>query len=101
MAALQKGDLVLVTGATGLIGAWVVDQSLAAGLKVRIVSRTQEKAKSLTDALKKKYPDGHVEVAIVPDMQKQGAYDEAVKGESRSRMLAPGDLETDQILLQA
>lgn len=71
-----------MTGATGLIGAWVADQSLAAGLKVRIVSRTQEKAKSLTEALKKKYPDGHVEVAIVPDMQSEGAWKEAIKGES-------------------
>ena len=95
MAALQKGDLVLVTGATGLIGAWVADQSLAAGLKVRVVSRTEKKAKVLSAALKKKYPEGHVEVAIVSDMQVDGAWDEAVKGEldSSATLFLPAVLE--------
>lgn len=82
-----------MTGAAGLIGARVVDQSRAAGLKVRIVTRTEEKVKSLIDTLESKYSDGQVEVSIVADMNKKGAYDEAIKGELPIHFVLLGEIK--------
>lgn len=82
MSVLQKGDLVLVTGATGYIGSHVVEELIAAGYKVRGTSRTSEKAQYLVDYINKTFGNGHLEVVEVPDMVAEGAYDEAVKGVS-------------------
>ncbi|CAO1619685.1 unnamed protein product [Sympodiomycopsis kandeliae] len=77
---LAKGDLVLVTGASGWLGSHVAESALEHGLRVRLVSRAQEKVQPLADALGEQFGSDRVQVAIVPDFVKSGAYDEAVKG---------------------
>ncbi|KAM0721984.1 hypothetical protein Q7P37_002910 [Cladosporium fusiforme] len=80
MTTLQKGDLVLVTGATGYIGNHVVEELIASGYHVRGTSRNAGKAKFLVDFINKKFGQGYLEIVNVPDMTDDSAYDEAVKG---------------------
>lgn len=82
MATIQKGDTVLVTGATGYIGNHVVEQLVADGYRVRGTSRNASKAQFLIDYIDKKFGKGKLEVVDVPDMIDEHAYDEAVKGVS-------------------
>lgn len=82
MTTIQKGDTVLVTGATGYIGSHVVEELLAAGYKVRGTSRTKDKAAYLTDLMDKKFGRGSLEIVEVPDMIADDAYTDAVKGVS-------------------
>ncbi len=74
--ALPKGSLILVTGSTGFIGANVVYEALEAGYKVRGTSRSKESAAKLEDRLNH---NPNYSTAIVPDVQREGAWDEAVK----------------------
>lgn len=78
-APLAKGELVLVTGATGFIGAHVVEQALAAGLRVRATARSEGKAAAVRAYFEPRYP-GHFETVLVPDMMAPGAYDAAIAG---------------------
>ena len=75
-AALPKGSLILVTGATGFIGANVVYEALQAGYKVRGTSRSKGSAAKLEASI-----DHHpnYSTAIVPDVSVEGAWDDAVK----------------------
>ena len=82
MTTIQKGDTVLVTGATGYIGNHVVDELIVAGYKVRGTSRNANKAKFLIDYIEKKHGENQLEIVDVPDMVDEHAYDEAVKGVS-------------------
>lgn len=82
MTTIQKGDTVLVTGATGYIGSHVVEEMLAAGYKVRGTSRTKDKAAYLTNLMDKKFGIGNLEIVEVPDMIADDAYTNAVKGVS-------------------
>lgn len=82
MSTIQKGDTVLVTGATGYIGNHVVYELVTAGYKVRGTSRDHTKAQFIVDAIEKKFGKGHLEIVDVPDMIAEDAYDEAVKGVS-------------------
>jgi nucleoside-diphosphate-sugar epimerase len=82
MTTIQKGDIVLVTGATGYIGSHVVEELLAAGYKVRGTSRTKDKAAYLTNVMDKKFGKGNLEIVEVPDMIADDAYTDAVKGVS-------------------
>lgn len=82
MTTIQKGDTVLVTGATGYIGSHVVEELLAAGYKVRGTSRTKDKAAYLTDIMDKRFGKGKLEIVEVPDMIADDAYTDAVKGVS-------------------
>lgn len=75
--AIPQGSLILVTGTTGYIGANIVQEALDAGFKVRGTVRSQDKA----DKSKKLFHNNpNYETVLVPDMQPDGAYDEAVKG---------------------
>ncbi len=80
MSALPKGSLVLVTGANGWIASHVVDQLLQAGFNVRGTSRDASKAEWLQDYVAETYGTQRFEVAVVPDMSVEGAFDDAVKG---------------------
>ncbi|RDW88391.1 hypothetical protein BP6252_00423 [Coleophoma cylindrospora] len=80
--AIPEGSLVLVTGVNGYIASHVADQILEAGYKVRGTSRTLEKGNAVKAALEKKHGAGKVEIVVVEDMEKEGAFDEAVKGVS-------------------
>jgi uncharacterized protein YbjT (DUF2867 family) len=78
--AIPKDSLILVTGINGFIGSHVADQLLKAGYRVRGTTRTIAKVQNLCAMWEKKFGAGRVEIATVPDMSKEGAFDEAVKG---------------------
>lgn len=70
--ALQKGELILVTGATGHIGATTVEAALKAGLRVRATARTEAKADQLRAYFSPRYGQAF-ETSIVPDMRAPNA----------------------------
>lgn len=68
---------ILVTGASGYIGANVVKEALDAGYKVRGTARTEEKAANT----RKIFESSNYSTAIVSDFSKPShEIDEAVKG---------------------
>ncbi|KAJ6470241.1 D-lactaldehyde dehydrogenase [Mycena vitilis] len=75
MSTSQK---VLVSGANGFVASYVVRNLLDKGYLVRGTVRSAEKGKHLTQ-LFAKYGD-KFELAVVPDIGQEGAFDEAVKG---------------------
>jgi len=77
MPAVAAGR-VLVTGVNGYIGIWVARVLLEKGYTVRGTVRSEGKAQHIRQLFK---PFGEqFETAIVPDITKAGAFDEAVKG---------------------
>ncbi len=80
---MAKGDLVLLTGATGFLGFQVLVDALKAGYHVRVAVRSEAKLSKVLNSpsIEALHPTpeqlSHV---VVPDMAKPGAYDEAVKG---------------------
>ena len=83
MTIIQKGDTILVTGATGYIGNHVVDELITAGYMVRGTYRNASKAKLLVDYIEKKHGNKNLlEIVDIPDMVDEHAYDDAVKGVS-------------------
>lgn len=79
-SAIPQGSTVLVTSANGYTGSHVADQLLLAGFKVRGTTRDASKAKWTQELFDKKYGTGKYESIVVPDMNADGAYDEAAKG---------------------
>lgn len=75
--ALPKGSLILVTGASGYIGAHVVNEALEAGYRVRGTARSQEKCESSKKNFNNN-PD--YSTAVVANFQVESAFDEAMKG---------------------
>jgi NAD(P)-dependent dehydrogenase (short-subunit alcohol dehydrogenase family) len=100
-SAYKQSDLVLVTGANGFIAQHVVDQLLAlpAGPRVRATVRSDGTAKQIASF----YADnplakGRLEVVVIPDIAKPGAFNDAVKS-----VLPPASVScilprTDQML---
>ncbi|GAA5859394.1 hypothetical protein JCM8547_002014 [Rhodosporidiobolus lusitaniae] len=89
-AALAKGSLLLVTGANGacFVGSHAVNEALKLGYRVRGVVRDASKL----SVLKKRWDDefpGRFEVAVVEESEKEGAYDEAMKGVSGVAHISP------------
>ena len=80
MPAIEKGSTVLVTGANGFIGSHIIDQLLQLDYKVRGTVRTEAKGKWVQDYFDEKYGHGKLELVVVSDMSKRGAFDDAVKG---------------------
>ncbi|KAJ7253952.1 D-lactaldehyde dehydrogenase [Mycena rebaudengoi] len=78
MSASQQK--VLVSGANGFVGCYVVRNLLERGHFVRGTVRSAEKGKHLTH-LFEQYGD-RFELVVVPDITKEGAFDQAVKGMS-------------------
>ncbi|KUJ09721.1 NAD(P)-binding protein [Mollisia scopiformis] len=78
----MAGELVLVTGGTGLIGIKIIQLALKAGYSVRAAVRSQEKANGVlaTPTVKALNPGSRLTFIIVPDILADNAYDEAVKG---------------------
>lgn len=79
METIQQGDTVLVTGATGYIGNFVVEELIAAGYRVRGTSRNPEKAQFLIDYIDERFGKGHLELVHVPDMAVDNSCNKAVK----------------------
>ncbi|KAL4961191.1 SDR family oxidoreductase [Aspergillus stella-maris] len=77
MPLIMENSYTLVTGATGLIGAHVVDNLLEKGHKVRIVARSPEKAAAFLKA-RAEYKD-KLDVFFIQDLTDDGAFDGAVK----------------------
>ncbi|KAM0521947.1 hypothetical protein ACHAPE_002512 [Trichoderma viride] len=76
----MANDLVLLTGATGLIGIRTLVFLLEAGYKVRVAVRN-DKGPAKIKALKSTAPyESQIEYITVPDITVSGAYDDAVKG---------------------
>lgn len=80
MSTFANGTRVLVTGATGYIGAHVVDQFLQAGFVVVGTSRSAIKAQKTESYFKNRYGDGRFEIYEAGDLEEKGVFDEAVKG---------------------
>ena len=78
----MSGDLVLVTGGTGLVGIKTLHTALKAGYSVRAAVRSQSKADAVlaTPTVKALAPGSRLTFTIVPDILADRAYDEAVKG---------------------
>ena len=78
----MTGELVLVTGGSGLIGIKTIQLALKAGYSVRAAVRSQEKANAVlaTPTVKALNPGSRLTFVIVPDILADNAYDEAVKG---------------------
>ncbi|KAJ6483969.1 hypothetical protein C8R45DRAFT_1148106 [Mycena sanguinolenta] len=77
---IPKGSLLLVTGATGLIGSAVTDAALARGFKVRGVTRSISKAALFQKSLDDKYGKGNFELVEVKDLTAPNAFDGIVEG---------------------
>lgn len=77
MPAVNSGK-VLVTGASGYIGAWIVKYLVEHGFSVVAAVRNDEQGKFI----EQRFPEykGKVTHVNIPDIQKEGAYDDAVKG---------------------
>lgn len=82
MSVLPKHSIVLVSGSNGWIASHIVDQLLQAGYNVRGTSREVAKAQWLKEYVERAYGPGRFEIAVVPDMGVEGAFDEAVNGEA-------------------
>jgi nucleoside-diphosphate-sugar epimerase len=78
----MAGDLVLITGGTGLIGIKTIHTALKAGYSVRAAVRSQAKANAVlaTPTVQAINPGTRLTFTIVPDILAPNAYDEAVKG---------------------
>ncbi|KAF7975319.1 hypothetical protein HWV62_9743 [Athelia sp. TMB] len=85
MSALEQNSLILVTGANGFIATHVIETCLAAGYRVRGTARSADKMANLQATWTQKYGEGKFEVAVVPNIERPGAFDEALKGKSAQR----------------
>ncbi|BCS29657.1 uncharacterized protein APUU_71227A [Aspergillus puulaauensis] len=90
----MPSSTILITGATGFIGAHVVRDSLEAGYTVRLSIR---RAKQATQ-LRQLFPQyaGQLDFVVVPDITENGAFDDALQGVTfvfhlASPMGTPGD----------
>ncbi|ATZ47881.1 hypothetical protein BCIN_03g01620 [Botrytis cinerea B05.10] len=70
---------ILLTGANGFVGSWVLDYLLRQGHSVRAVIRSESKAKQVSSDFSAY--ESHLDFGIVPDITAPGAFDEVVKSE--------------------
>ncbi|KAJ4490514.1 D-lactaldehyde dehydrogenase [Lentinula aciculospora] len=78
MPVVPPGSTVLVTGANGFIATWIVRNLLEKGYNVRGTVRSVDKGIPLQKIFEK-YED-KFKFVVVPDITKEGAFDDAVKG---------------------
>ncbi|KAF5311861.1 hypothetical protein D9619_003774 [Psilocybe cf. subviscida] len=84
MPTIPPSGTVLVSGSNGYIAMWVVRTLLERGYRVRGTVRTEEKIKYMREYFEElgyAYGEGgKLELVVVEDIVKEGAFDEAVKG---------------------
>jgi nucleoside-diphosphate-sugar epimerase len=80
MPTVQPPAKVLVSGATGYIAVWVVQNLLDRGYAVRGTARSVAKGDFLKKVFASYASGDRFEVVIVVDIAEDGAFDEAVKG---------------------
>ena len=76
--AFPQGSLILVTGASGMIAANIVDEALKAGFRVRGTVRSVEKGRSVAEL----FNAAGFEFFVVEDLAAENAFHEAIKGVS-------------------
>ncbi|KAH6911538.1 hypothetical protein BKA70DRAFT_1538754 [Coprinopsis sp. MPI-PUGE-AT-0042] len=79
MPAIASNDKVLVTGSNGYVSPWIIQTLLERGNSIRASVRSESKGRVLQELFKSHVPL-ELEIVVVPDMTKEGAWDEAVKG---------------------
>ncbi|KAI0759548.1 NAD-P-binding protein [Trametes elegans] len=74
MPAISPPGRVLITGANGYVGCWVVRALLEKGYAVRGVVRTEEKARALEALVRDKHPDraSAFDCVVIPDISVEG-----------------------------
>ncbi|KAI8286939.1 hypothetical protein K4K60_013027 [Colletotrichum sp. SAR11_57] len=77
---LPKNSTIVVSGANGFIASHIVDQLLAAGYRVRGTVRDTAKYSWLSAHFEKTYGPGRFTLHAVPEVTKNGAFDEVLKG---------------------
>ena len=75
MPTVDKGSKVLVSGANGYIGMWIVRTLLERGFAVRGTVRTEDKGKFMIEYFKSLGYGDKFEVVIVDDITKVGVID--------------------------
>ncbi|KAF8873079.1 D-lactaldehyde dehydrogenase [Infundibulicybe gibba] len=94
MPALRTPAKVLVTGANGYLGMWIVRTLLERGFAVRAAVRSADKGTFITNTFKDR--KDMVDFAVVEDITKDGAFNEAVKGvDAIHHVASPIVLEID------
>lgn len=83
--AIPRGETVIISGATGLLGSYVCDEALAAGYKVRGTTRSVKRGEWLSKLFEERYGPGNFELVEVKDMGVGGAYDAVTKGKPKDR----------------
>lgn len=76
----MAGELVLITGGSGFVGYGVVAEALSKGYKVRAAVRSEAKAAELKRAPTSQKHADQLSFVIVPNIEVDGAFDDAVKG---------------------
>ncbi|KZV83587.1 NAD(P)-binding protein [Exidia glandulosa HHB12029] len=79
MPAVQPPATVLVTGANGFVGSWIVRRLLDAGFTVHGVVRSAGKGKDLEAVFAREVREGRFRLVVVPDICVVGAFDEPVR----------------------
>ncbi|GIZ38807.1 hypothetical protein CKM354_000220800 [Cercospora kikuchii] len=74
----SERSLVLVTGGTGFVATWIINQFLTAGYNVRTTVRTPAKGDKVMKTHAKF--EQRLEFAVVDNITEVGLFDEAVKG---------------------
>ncbi|KAA8572550.1 hypothetical protein MFRU_003g02560 [Monilinia fructicola] len=70
---------ILLTGANGFVGSWILDHLLKNGHTVRAITRSESKAQQV--AADFAAYQSHLDFGIVPDITIPGAFDEVVKSD--------------------
>ena len=76
----MTGQIILLTGGTGHIGYATLIEALSKGYKVRAAVRSESKIAELKAARPTQPYLDQLTFTIVPNIEKEGAFDEAVKG---------------------
>ncbi|KAJ3534910.1 hypothetical protein NMY22_g6723 [Coprinellus aureogranulatus] len=71
---------ILITGATGYVGQWVLRSVLDRGYHARVVVRSEQKAKALNEVYPGDEDRKKMEFVVIEDLSKEGAFDTAVDG---------------------